>query len=57
MRVRTMAAFTLGEIGDRRALGVLQQRMENHDDARVQLAAAKAILMILNKTPTAVATR
>ncbi len=47
MRVRTMAALALGEIGDPRALGPLRNRMETPDDPRVQLAAARAILMIL----------
>jgi len=51
MRVRSLAALTLGEIGDRRALGWLKLRMEEPDDPRVQLAAATAILMILNATP------
>ncbi|GMU24915.1 MAG: hypothetical protein AMXMBFR13_49860 [Phycisphaerae bacterium] len=49
MRVRTMAALALGEIGDRQALPVLKQRMETPDDPRVQLAAATAILMILDR--------
>lgn len=48
MRVRTMAALALGEIGDRRALKALTERMETPDDPRVQLAAATAILMILH---------
>ena len=52
MRVRSMAALVLGEIGDRRALGWLKARMQEPDDPRVQLAAATAILMTLNK-PTA----
>jgi HEAT repeat protein len=49
MRVRTMAAMALGEIGDRRALGPLKDRMQTPDDPRVQLAAARAILMILER--------
>jgi HEAT repeat protein len=48
MRVRSMAAMALGEIGDRRALDALARRMQTPDDPRVQLAAATAILMILN---------
>lgn len=48
MRVRSMAALALGEIGDRRALKALAKRMQTPDDPRVQLAAATAILMILN---------
>lgn len=48
MRVRSMAALALGEIGDRRALEALARRMQTPDDPRVQLAAATAILMILN---------
>jgi HEAT repeat protein len=48
MRVRSMAAMALGEIGDRRALDALAKRMQTPDDPRVQLAAATAILMILN---------
>lgn len=48
MRVRTMAALALGEIGDRRALKPLTKRMQTPDDPRVQLAAATAILMIID---------
>jgi HEAT repeat protein len=48
MRVRSMAAMALGEIGDQRALVRLKKVMENPDDPRVQLAAATAILMILD---------
>lgn len=48
MRVRSMAAMALGEIGSRRALDALAGRMQTPDDPRVQLAAATAILMILN---------
>ncbi len=51
MRVRTMAAMALGDIGDRRALGALTQMMKEMDDPRVQLAGATAILMILNRAP------
>ncbi len=49
MRVRSMAVMALGEIGDARALGSLKGRMETPDDPRVQLAAAKAIIMILKQ--------
>jgi HEAT repeat protein len=48
MRVRTMAALALGEIGDPNALEPLEAMMENPEDPRVQLAAATAILMITN---------
>lgn len=48
MRVRSMAALALGDIGDRRALGWLKVQMETPEDPRVQLAAATAILTILN---------
>lgn len=48
MRVRSMAAMALGQIGRRDALGPLQSMMENEDDPRVQLASATAVLMILN---------
>jgi HEAT repeat protein len=48
MRVRSMAAMALGEIGDRRALDALARRMQTPDDPRVQLAAATAVLMILS---------
>ncbi|UCD29353.1 MAG: HEAT repeat domain-containing protein [Planctomycetota bacterium] len=51
MRVRSMAAMALGEIGDPRALEPLKKRMETPDDPRIQLAAATAIAKILNKTP------
>lgn len=50
MRVRTLAAFALGAIGDRRALGALERRMKDPTDARTQLAAASAILQILSDT-------
>jgi len=51
MRVRSMAALALGEIGDRRALLPLFKRMKDRSDPRVQLAAATAILMILDDVP------
>ena len=51
MRVRMMAAMALGEMGDRRALGALYQRMRSNKDPRVQLAAAAAILKILDRAP------
>lgn len=50
MRVQSMAAMALGRIGDRQALPALAQRMQNSDDPRVQLAAATATLMILNRS-------
>jgi len=48
MRVRSMAALALGEIGSRKALGPLARLMEHPQEPSVQLAAATAILMILN---------
>lgn len=51
MRIRTMAAMALGQIGDRKALPGLIRRMEDPSDPRVQLAAATAILMILDRSP------
>jgi HEAT repeat protein len=62
MRVRSMAALALGDIGRRAALGPVQRAMEGDDDPRVQLAAATAILKILNDRltgtrPAAVASR
>lgn len=49
MRVRSMAAMALGEIGDPKALEKLKKTMENPEDPRVQLAAATAILMIVDR--------
>jgi len=51
MRVRSMAAMALGDIGRRDALRPLDQVMETDEDPRVQLAAATAILMIVNRSP------
>jgi len=48
MRIRALAAMALGAIGDESALPKLQARLEAQDDPRVQVAAAKAILDILN---------
>lgn len=48
MRVRVMAATALGEMRDSRALPALSRCMEASDDPRIQLAAARAILAILN---------
>lgn len=53
MRVRTMAAMALGESHDRRALPALQNCMETANDPRIQVAAARAILMILNNSQSA----
>jgi HEAT repeat protein len=53
MRVRTMAAMALGEIHEQGALGPLAQVMRDPQDARVQVAAATAILMILNSQESA----
>jgi HEAT repeat protein len=49
MRIRSMAALALGEIGDPQALEKLKKTMENPEDPRVQLAAATAILMIVDR--------
>jgi HEAT repeat protein len=51
MRVRSMAALALGAIGDPAALPALKHRLEAQDDPRVQLAAARAILEILEAPP------
>ena len=48
-RVRTMSALALGAIGDTRALPALKKRLEDQSNPRVQLAAAKSILEILNR--------
>lgn len=47
LRVRTMAALALGAIRDPRALADLERMMNESEDPRLQLAAAKAILDIL----------
>ncbi|MBN1345247.1 MAG: HEAT repeat domain-containing protein [Phycisphaerae bacterium] len=47
MRVRTMAALALGAMRARSALGELKSLMTGSDDARIQVAAARAILQIL----------
>lgn len=49
MRVHSMAAMALGEIGDPRAIAKLKKTMEKPEDPRIQLAAATAILMITNR--------
>ena len=48
MRVRANAALALGEIGDPRALSVLQ-RMAEGNDPRVQVAACYAICRIMDQ--------
>jgi HEAT repeat protein len=48
MRVQQMAAMALGAIGQRDALTPLVEHMRKCEDPRVQLAAATAILMILD---------
>lgn len=48
VRVRSMAALALGEIGDRRALPSLANAIDDPYDPRVELAAALAVLKILN---------
>jgi HEAT repeat protein len=47
MRVRQMAALTLGAIGDLRALPKLEKMMNESNDPRLQIAAAKAILELV----------
>lgn len=47
MRVQSMAAMALGDMRDRRALAALNQCMEQTEDPRVQVAAARSILKIL----------
>ncbi len=49
MRIRSLAALALGAIGNKSALSKLKRRMEAQDDPRVQVAAARAILMILER--------
>ncbi len=46
-RVRQLAASTLGAIGDRRAIAPLEEMMNDADDPRLQIAAAKALIDIL----------
>ncbi|MCA9253089.1 MAG: HEAT repeat domain-containing protein [Phycisphaerae bacterium] len=46
-RVRQLAATTLGAIGDRRAVAPLESMMNDADDPRLQIAAAKALMDIL----------
>lgn len=48
LRIRQMAALALGAIGDRSALGPLEKMMNESDDPRLQVAAAKAIRDILS---------
>ncbi|MEE9297011.1 MAG: HEAT repeat domain-containing protein [Phycisphaerae bacterium] len=52
-RVRQLAAIALGAIGDRRALPVLQRRMNDQSSPWVQVVAADAILEILGTDPLA----
>ncbi len=47
LRVRELAALACGAIGDARALGSLEKMMNEGDDPRLQVAAAKAILQIV----------
>lgn len=49
LRVRELAIAALGAIGDDKALAGLDRIMEEEEDPRLQVAAAKAILEILNK--------
>lgn len=46
-RVRQLAATTLGAIGDRRAVQPLESMLNDADDPRLQIAAAKALMDIL----------
>lgn len=48
-RIRTMAVLALGAIGDRAGLPILKKRLDDQSDPRLQIAAAKAILEILNQ--------
>ena len=47
LRVRQLAAAALGAMGDRAALGELLKIIEDNQDARIQVSAAKAILEII----------
>ncbi len=49
MRVRSLAAHALGEIGDPRALGSLRQTAADPADQRLQVAAAYAICRITGR--------
>ena len=49
MRVRQLAAVALGAIGDPAGLVPLAERLEDNSDPRVQVAAARAILRIINQ--------
>lgn len=49
MRVQSMSAAALGDIGRPEALEPLRRKMETAADPRIQLSAATAILKILNK--------
>ena len=49
MRTRQLAAMALGAIGDPAGLVVLAERLEDNSDPRVQIAAARAILRIVNR--------
>ncbi len=58
-RVRQLAALALGAMGDRRALPALTRMMNDANDPRLQVAAAKALLDILHSSqasPAGVAT-
>jgi HEAT repeat protein len=48
-RVRQLAAQALGAIGDRRALPGLARMMNEANDPRLQVVAAKAVLDIVNR--------
>ena len=49
MRTRQLAATALGAIGDPAGLVPLAERLEDNSDSRVQIAAARAILRIINR--------
>ena len=49
MRVRSLAAWALGAIGDRKALPALQKLAGDQSDARMQVAACTAICRILDR--------
>jgi len=48
LRTRQLAAAALGAIGDPAALSALERMMNDSDDPRLQVAAAKAILAIIS---------
>lgn len=51
MRVQSMAAMALGDMRDPRALAALNRCMEQTEDPRIQVAAARSILKIVGSAP------